>query len=150
MQSLQFLIDKLSHSRKLHISILDLSGILDTPNTKIDIKNVVHSCKYCAIAKSTPKGGKACLRCKMLANTKAINTKEPFGGHCLYGLYEIVLDNRRIFAVSASDSSEFRLSTVEDAESVFELYELISENGVDTASFDGVLDDYLYSLNNIL
>lgn len=89
MQSLQFLIDKLSHSRKLHISILDLSGILDTPNTKIDIKNVVHSCKYCAIAKSTPKGGKACLRCKMLANTRAINTKEPFGGHCLYGLYEI-------------------------------------------------------------
>ena len=89
MQSLQFLIDKLSHGRRLHISILDLSGILDTPATKIDIKNVVHSCKYCAIAKSTTKGGKTCLRCKMLANTKAIRTKEPFGGYCLYGLYEI-------------------------------------------------------------
>ena len=102
MQSLQFLIDKLSHSRKLHISILDLSGILDTPNTKIDIKNVVHSCKYCAIAKSTPKGGKACLRCKMLANTKAINCKTPFGGYCFYGLYEIaypVLSDGTVVAI---------------------------------------------------
>ena len=89
MQSLQFLIDKLSHGRNLHISILDLSGILDTDATKIDIKNVVHSKRFCAIAKSTGKGGKACLRCKMLSNTKAIGSKEAFGGHCVYGLYEI-------------------------------------------------------------
>lgn len=89
MQSLQFLIDQLSYGRNIHISILDLSGILDTEATKIDIKNVVHSKRFCAIAKSTGKGGKTCLRCKMLANTKAISGKEPFGGHCVYGLYEI-------------------------------------------------------------
>ena len=67
-----------------------------------------------------------------------------------YGLYEIELDSRKIFAVSVSDSSEFRLCTLEDKGTISELYKLISENGVDTASFDGVLDDFIYSLNNIL
>ncbi len=67
-----------------------------------------------------------------------------------YGLYEIETDGRRLFAVSASDSSVFRLSTFENESTVHEFYELISENRVDTASFDGVLDDYMYSLNNIL
>jgi two-component system response regulator YesN len=89
MQTLQFLINELTRGRNFHISILDLTGILDTPTAKIDIKNVVHSKNYCDIAKSTPKGYETCLHCKMLANTKAIKEKEPFGGHCVYGLYEI-------------------------------------------------------------
>ena len=89
MQTLQFLINELTYGRNFHISILDLTGILDTPTTKIEIKNVVHSKTYCDIAKSTPKGYATCLHCKMLANTKATKYKEPFGGHCLYGLYEI-------------------------------------------------------------
>ena len=67
-----------------------------------------------------------------------------------YGLYEIETDGRRLFAVSVSDSSDFRLCTFEKESTVNEVYELISENGIDTASFDGVLDDYMYSLNNIL
>ena len=89
MQSLQFLIDEISNGRKFHISILDLSGILDTPATKIDIKNVVHSTHYCDIAKSTPEGLEACINCKMRANAKATQGKKVFGGHCIYGLYEV-------------------------------------------------------------
>lgn len=91
MQSLQFLIDELSRGRSFHISVLDLSGILDTPDTKLELKNIVHTKRYCAIAKSTSRGGVACLRCKTLANSKAITEKQPFGGHCIYGLYEVAV-----------------------------------------------------------
>ena len=67
-----------------------------------------------------------------------------------YGLYEIELDGRKLFAVSVSDSYEFHLCTLENEDAVREAYGLISENGVDTASFEGVLDDFMYSLINIL
>ena len=43
MQKLQFLIDMLTKERKIHISILDVSGILNTPSTKIAFQNVIHS-----------------------------------------------------------------------------------------------------------
>ena len=91
MQNLQFLIDMLTRGRKLHISILDLNGILNTPTTKIAFKNVIHSKKFCDIAKSTEKGYRACLHCKNLANTKATTSKKAFCGHCLYGIYEVAM-----------------------------------------------------------
>lgn len=91
MQDLQFLIDMLTKKRNLHISILDLSGILNTPSTKISFENVIHSKTFCNIAKSTEKGYRLCLRCKKLANTKAVTHKKPFCGHCLYGLYEAAM-----------------------------------------------------------
>ena len=91
MQSLQFLIDMISKGRKLHISIWDLTGILDTPSRKIAFKNVIHSKTFCDIAKSTEKGYRSCLRCKALANTKAITSRQPFCGHCIYGIYEAAL-----------------------------------------------------------
>lgn len=102
MQSLQFLIDEISIGRKIHISILDLSGILDTPATKINFKNVVHATHYCDVAKSTPEGYSACLRCKMLANNKATQGKKTFGGHCVYGLYEVavpVMEGNNVAAI---------------------------------------------------
>ena len=88
MQDLQFIIDMLSKNRKLHISILDVSGMLTSPATKIEFENVIHSKKFCDIAKSTRKGYRICLYCKKLANEKAIIHKKPFCGHCIYGLYE--------------------------------------------------------------
>ena len=91
MQNLQFLIDMLTRGRKLHISILDLNGILNTPTTKIAFENVIHSKKFCDIAKSTEKGYRACLHCKNLANTKATTSKKAFCGHCLYGIYEVAM-----------------------------------------------------------
>ena len=102
MQNLQILIDQLTKGRNLHISILDLTGILNTPLTGIEFKNMVHSKRFCDIAKSTNKGYRACLHCKMLANTKAIHEKMPFCGHCVYGLFEAafpVVINGDVFAV---------------------------------------------------
>lgn len=88
MSKLQFLIDMLTKGRKIHISILDLNGILNTPSTQIAFENVIHSKKFCDIAKSTEEGYRSCLHCKALANTKAITLIKPFYGHCLYGIYE--------------------------------------------------------------
>jgi AraC-like DNA-binding protein len=81
----------LTKGRKLHISVLDLSGILHTPSTKLTFQNVIHSKKFCDIAKSTEKGYRSCLHCKALANTKAATSKKPFFGHCIYGLYEAAM-----------------------------------------------------------
>ncbi len=98
MESLQFLIDELSCGRKFHISILDLSGILTTRTTKIKFKNIVHINDFCNIAKSTSIGYRVCQHCKMLANTRSIQEKKSFGGHCLHGLFEVanpvVIDDR--------------------------------------------------------
>ncbi len=102
MQPLQFLIDELSKGRNFHISVLDLSGIMDSPYTKLELTNIVHTKRFCAIAKATTRGGVACLRCKNYANTKAIQGKQPFGGYCIYGLYEVavpVLINDTVCAV---------------------------------------------------
>lgn len=88
MQGLQILIDNLTKFRKIHISILDLSGILDSDLLRIEFKNVIHSKNFCNLAKSTEKGYKACIHCKMLANSKAKETKASFCGYCIYGVYE--------------------------------------------------------------
>lgn len=91
MQKLQVFIDLLTKNRRLHISVCDISGILNTPLTELKFESIIHSKPFCGIAKSTDKGYRTCLRCKRLANTKAVNRKEPFCGYCPYGLYEAVV-----------------------------------------------------------
>ena len=88
MQPLSALIEQLEKGRNLHISILDLNGILTTPLTKIDFAHMVHSKKFCDIAKETARGYKSCLRCKTLANEKAVSGRSAFFGQCIYGLTE--------------------------------------------------------------
>ena len=88
MKSLQFFIDMLSKNRKLHISILDVTGILNTPSRKLELENIIHSKDFCKTAKSTERGMRLCLYCKKLANTKAVTEKKAFSGHCPYGLFE--------------------------------------------------------------
>ena len=88
MQKLQILINMLEKGRNIHISILDLSGVLNTPLTELDFANVIHSAPFCNAAKSTDKGYRACLRCKALANHRAVRDAKPFSGHCFFGLYE--------------------------------------------------------------
>lgn len=89
MQTLQTFLDLLTKERHLHIGVLDFGGVLTTPNLQLDFKNVIHSKGFCRVAKSTEKGYRYCLRCKARANAKAIRQKEPFAGHCIYGLYEV-------------------------------------------------------------
>lgn len=97
MQSLQTLINHLLYRRNIHISILDFIGILNTQNTQIEFKNIIHSKQFCCIAKSTEQGYRTCLSCKKRANDKALSCKTPFGGKCFYGLYEaatpVILEN---------------------------------------------------------
>lgn len=88
MQNLQSLIDMLTKGRKLHICIMDVSGILSAPATKASGENRMHVKEFCNIAKSTDKGYALCMECKGRANTKAVTGKKPFCGHCRYGLYE--------------------------------------------------------------
>jgi len=88
MQNLQFFIDQILKGRNIHISVLNLTGALNAPSTKLQFKNVIHSKRFCNIAKSTECGYRACLRCKLLANSKARSTKNSFVGQCIYGLYE--------------------------------------------------------------
>ena len=91
MQPLQILIDQLSRHRNIHISVVDLNGVLNTQRTSVDFRNVIHSKPFCWIAKSTQCGLDACLRCKQQANEKSITGKIAFGGHCIYGLYEVAV-----------------------------------------------------------
>ena len=101
MQSLQTFIDMLTKGRNIHISILDIDGILNTELTSIAIKNTIHSKEFCDIAKSTEKGFRSCLFCKALANRKAIKLQTNFSGNCLLGIYEAAVPVVRDNAVSA-------------------------------------------------
>lgn len=91
MQSLQTLLTMLEKGRKLHISVLDLSGILDYPLTSISFESEIHSKAFCRTAKITERGRRICMRCKALANTKAAEIGCPFEGYCSWGLYEYAL-----------------------------------------------------------
>lgn len=91
MQNIQTLIELLEKGRNLHISILDLNGILGTPDTKIDFGHAIHSKKFCDLAKSTERGYRACLYSKRLANTRAIEKCTSFCGQCIFGIYEAAL-----------------------------------------------------------
>jgi AraC-like DNA-binding protein len=88
MVRLQNFLDILERGRKIHISIWDVSGILNGENTLIDFKSAIHSKRYCDIAKSSDKGYRLCLFCKTVSNGRAISEKRAFCGHCPYGIFE--------------------------------------------------------------
>ena len=91
MQTLQSLITLLERGRKLHISVLDLSGILDSPLTSLSFESTIHSKNFCSLAKATERGRRICFRCKALANSKAAEGGSAFEGYCSWGLYEYAL-----------------------------------------------------------
>ena len=91
MQTLNTLIKMLEKGRKLHISVLDLSGILDLPETKLPFSSTIHSKEFCFTAKESERGRRVCFRCKALANHKATKEKCAFEGACSWGIYEYAL-----------------------------------------------------------
>ena len=91
MQTLQSLITLLERGRKLHISVLDLSGILDLPLTRLTFESTIHSKAFCSAAKISERGRRICFRCKALANSKAAEGGCAFMGYCSWGLYEYAL-----------------------------------------------------------
>ncbi|ROR25803.1 AraC-like DNA-binding protein [Mobilisporobacter senegalensis] len=88
---LQNLIDILSYSKKIHISIHYLTGTYQQdPALIVQPANKVHYCKFCNEAKMTKKGLALCMRNKYLSINKAMNEKCQFIGKCYLGITEIV------------------------------------------------------------
>ncbi len=86
----------------IHISIHDFSGILSHPDLKLEFRDRIHIKRFCDVAKSTKKGFSACLRCKYLANKKALTEQKLFYGLCQYGLFEVglpIVQNGKTLAV---------------------------------------------------
>ena len=90
MSKLSSLIEILENNTKLHICVHDVSGILSFDELQIGCGNKIHLTPYCNAAKATKQGYDLCIRCKNLANAKAIKTQKPFCGYCPYGLFEAV------------------------------------------------------------
>lgn len=88
--SLSELIHILNRGNRLHICVWDLSGIFRQGLLKLDFSDQMHGLPFCETAKATKKGYNLCLRCKGLANHKAIKEQQPFSGYCHCGLYEAV------------------------------------------------------------
>jgi YesN/AraC family two-component response regulator len=88
---LQNLIDTLSYSKKIHISIHYLTGAYQQdPTLIVQPANKVHYCKFCNEAKTTKRGLALCMRNKYLSINKAFNKKYQFIGKCYLGITEIV------------------------------------------------------------
>lgn len=88
--SLEQLLDSLCRDSGLTICIHDISGILQKKYMKLPHKYQMHASSFCDAAKSTPKGYRVCMRCKMWTNEKASHRDTLFQGYCCYGIYKIV------------------------------------------------------------
>ncbi|MBR2869879.1 MAG: helix-turn-helix domain-containing protein [Clostridia bacterium] len=51
-------------------------------------ENRIHTSRVCEYIKSQPSRYRRCYKCKNIALQKAIQTKQGFGGECIYGIYE--------------------------------------------------------------
>ncbi len=88
-EKLNTLVTLLSRQTGAHISIHDVSGLLNTEALFLDFAHRVHSKPFCDVAKSTARGYRLCMSCKMHANDRAVVHRKSFSGYCAYGLYEI-------------------------------------------------------------
>lgn len=118
MSELLLFLEVVCGNSKIHVSVHDTSGILSCEKLVIDFNYTVHSKPICDGAKSTVRGLDLCMRCKALANKKAIETKKPFCGYCPIGIFEaaypVVVDGEVFCIVYAgnviADSERFAKS----------------------------------------
>lgn len=90
VQSLSDVINTICAKSNIHICIHDVTGILNNTLLAISYNNQTHSSDFCNHAKTKNRGYNLCIKCKILANEKAIKEQIQFSGYCPYGLYEIV------------------------------------------------------------
>ncbi len=90
MQDLNTFLNLLTEEKKLHISITDISGILEYDKLKIMPKYTIHSKIFCDTAKKTAEGYNLCMYCKKVCNKISVKRKKSFSGLCAFGIYEIV------------------------------------------------------------
>lgn len=94
-QKLSEFIDNLTGESKMHISLLDVSGMLSSDILSLPPGRWFHTCSFCSAAKSTERGLKLCLACKRRANRKAMSDDKYFYGECPYGITEVVWPVRK-------------------------------------------------------
>jgi len=70
---------------------------------------------------------------------------KPLGNiEVFYALYKIDTENSERFAVAVGDDDSLELFTLTSPDDSVRLYKTVSENEVDTASFFGIADDFMY------
>ncbi len=84
---LKELITSLEYGTKLHVSVWCFAPI-SKGLLSLDFDQIMHTSPFCDAAKARPGGYARCIRCKKWANEKARNTRRPFGGFCIHGIYE--------------------------------------------------------------
>ena len=88
---LQQMIEALLRGTNAHVCVHDISGVLEGGLLRLDRKYTVHSASLCGRAKMTRQGLRLCMRCKLLANRKAVREGTMFTGTCVNGLTEVAL-----------------------------------------------------------
>lgn len=74
----------------IHICIHDVAGIFEKANIWLDEQFRLHARPFCDAAKSTKAGFACCTGHRIRVNKNGAELREPFEGHCPFGLYEIV------------------------------------------------------------
>ena len=84
------LIRYLELGTNLHIGVL-FFGSYGNEFCELPFSHQIHSSPFCTHAKNSTKNGyRRCFACRNLAIKKALDTKLPFGGRCINGLFEYV------------------------------------------------------------
>lgn len=86
--SLYNMIKYLQNGTNLHIGVL-FFGNYGNEMCEVPYSHHIHTSPICEEIKGLNKiSYKRCFKCRNLALRKALNTKEPFGGICINGIYE--------------------------------------------------------------
>lgn len=87
--TLQEMIQAMTVGRNIHISVHDLTGLLQRPQLSLRRENRIHTCAFCDGAKATSEGYHICVSHKEKVNALAVRRKKPFWGYCPYGMQEL-------------------------------------------------------------
>lgn len=74
----------------IHICIHDVAGLFEKADVRLDERFRLHARPFCDAAKSTKAGFACCTGHRIRVNRHGAELREPFEGHCPFGLYEIV------------------------------------------------------------
>ena len=157
MVNLYDFIKYLEHGTKLHIGVLFI-GNAGGDLTRLPQNRKIHSSKICEAFKTGAAGYRRCFRCRNMALRKAIDTKEPFGGYCVNGIYEythpIVKDGEVcavVFIGNILVGAEENTRLLSRLDSKLELIDTLEEKLTprDAEAIAGIVDGYVRCLLDV-
>lgn len=105
--TLEALIQSIEYGTDLRVSVWFFEPI-ENDVLVLSKKHIIHSSPFCEEAKRRPGGYARCLRCKKWVNEKALQTRLPFEGLCIHGIYEYCIpveyDKQVVCVVYAGNS----------------------------------------------